>query len=220
MGWYCKLKIGKWAVISGNGESSGTPGSEEKIPSALRRRMGPLERLAVRCTLGVLEGSPSTDELIYCSRYGSVETLCALLRSIAVREPVSPMAFSASVHNAVPGLVGQVRQERFNYTAISAGRSTFSAGLIECCARLATEECRDVTLVLADMMLPAPYCEFAEKDASNLAVAMRLGLARQNGAATITAKPGATLLSTVLDGLKAGVSQISLDESLWIGSEA
>ena len=219
MNRFHNLQVGQWAIIFGNGETSGTPSSEEKIPSAVRRRMGRLERLAVRCTLGVLEGHPPTDELIFCSRYGNVETLCSLLRSIAAREPVSPMAFSGSVHNAAAGLVGQIRKERFNHTAISAGRGTFAAGLIESYARLATDECRDVTLIFAELMLPTIYREFTDEDAFSLAFALRLGLADQSGAA-IAPKPGGSGLLAILDGLKAGVSQISLDESLWIGSEA
>src|SRR3984957_23631 len=96
----------------------GGAADETAIPAGLRRRMGKLERLAVRCALGVL-GTESTDELIFCSRYGNLETLLSLLRGIACDQLVSPMAFSGSVHNATPGYIGQIRGERIRHTALA-----------------------------------------------------------------------------------------------------
>lgn len=220
IGKSCNLQVGQWAAIlvGGNADAQevlGTPSGEDAIPPAIRRRMGRLERLAVRCTLGVLRTEGGTDELIFCSRYGNVEALCSLLGSIAAREPMSPMVFSGSVHNAVPGLVGQIRKERLSHTALAAGRQTFIAGLMESYALLAADACRDVTLTFTDLALPDVYHDFEDEDRPGIAMALRLALAVKSGAAT-TAKPGRAGVFSFLDGLKAGAMQIALDESSWI----
>ena len=137
--------------------------------------MGTLERLAVRCTLGVLEERVETDELIFCSRYGNVETLRLLLSSIAAREPMSPMAFSGSVHNAVPGLVGQICKTRLRHTAVAAGRQTFMAGLLEGYALLSSGERSNVIVTFADVALPDVYRRFDDERLPGIALAMRWG---------------------------------------------
>jgi Beta-ketoacyl synthase, N-terminal domain len=210
----CNLRVGRWAAIvvdadSVAGRTFGAAAPEDAIPAAIRRRMGRLERLAVRCTLGVLDKSGTTDELVFCSRHGNVETLASLLRSIAAREPLSPMAFSGSVHNAAPGLVGQICKERLGHTALAAGSETFGAGLIEVYARLATEECRDVTLTFADLRLPEPFLAFEDEDKPGVAIALRLTLGSDDSEAMLVA-PGRTGVLELLDRLNAGDTQIAI----------
>jgi hypothetical protein len=212
------LRVGRWAAVV-NGDfgaerSLGDAAPEDAIPAALRRRMGRLERLAVRCTLGVLDKSGDTDELIFCSRHGNVETLASLLRSIAAREPMSPMAFSGSVHNAAPGLVGQICKERLTHTAVAAGSNTFAAGLIESYARLATDECRDTTLIFADLRLPEPFHAFEDEDAPGVAIALRLTLSPDDGNATQIA-PGRAGVLELLDRLNSGTAHIAVNPRQW-----
>jgi hypothetical protein len=177
--------------------------------------MGRLERLAVRVTLSVLDGEP-TDELIFCSRWGNVETLSALLRAIAEGQLTSPMAFSGSVHNAAPGLVGQIRKERINHTAIAAGEQTFTAGLIEGFTRLVSKECRDVTVTFADLPLPEVYRDFEDEFQSGIALAMRLTLAPPGDAAgDVPVSLGRKGVLDVLDRLKEGRSDLSLRGVQW-----
>jgi hypothetical protein len=216
------LRVGRWGAIvvepdSGATQNFGDAAAEDSIPVTLRRRMGRLERLAVRCTLGVLDKDGATDELVFCSRHGNVETLAALLRSIAAREPVSPMSFSGSVHNAVPGLVGQIRKERLSHTAIAAGHKTFNAGLIECYARLATEECRDVTLTFADVSLPDPFAAFEDEPVPGIVLALRLGLGSDESEA-VTVAPGRAGVTELLGRLDAGANRIALGTLEWSGS--
>jgi hypothetical protein len=212
------LKVGRWAaiVVAGTHEFYGCPAEEDEVPSALRRRMGRLERLAARCTLGVLKDDVPTDELVFASRFGNLETLCTLLTSLSVREPMSPMAFSGSVHNATPGLVGQIRKQKLSHTAISAGARSLEAGLIECHARLASGECDDVTLTFADLALPGAYRPFEEEEnAAGVALAVRLALAERPEAA-MAAKPGRSGALDIIAGLKDGLLQFGLDESRWL----
>lgn len=215
------LKVGSWAAIVVGGkliaqEALGNVAPEDALPVALRRRMGVLERLAARCTLGVLSAQDMTDHLVFCSRYGNVETLCVLLNSIVAREPMSPMAFSGSVHNAAPGLVGQICKKRLNHTALAAGRRTFVAGLTEGYALLVEDGCRDVTVMFADVTLPDTHRRFEDEEQPGVAMALRLTLSRSGEKeAAVTVMQGRMGVLGVLEGLKAGVSQIALDDASW-----
>jgi hypothetical protein len=217
------LEVGRWAAVvvrdrDSGGEPFGNVAGEDAIPAALRRRMGRMERLAVRCTLGALEDEVPTDELVFGSRYGNLETLLSLLKSLAVGEPMSPMGFSGSVHNAVPGLVGQIRKERLSHSAIAAGPNTFAATLLECCARLKTGECRSVTLTFADLGLPDAYLGFRESDEDDtgVAVALRLEPATTSANDTIAVRPGRQGVLDVVAGLKDGKRQLAFGE-IWEG---
>ena len=175
MGQSCALRVRQWAAICEGDEVFGDAGAEDVIPAGIRRRMGKLERLAVRCTLGLL-ASGTTSEIIFCSRYGNIETLGSMFASIAANELISPMAFSGSVHNAAPGLVAQIRKEKIPHTALSAGPHTFESGLIEAYTRLATEAYSDVIVSYADLPLPELYNEYEVECQPGLALALQLVL--------------------------------------------
>ncbi len=143
---------------------------EVQIPAKLRRRMGPMERIMAQCALGVLCDLPAA-EIVLCSRYGNVDVLASLLRSISKHEPLSPMAFSLAVHNAVAGLMGQIRGDRAAHTALAAGRETLFAGLLEAYARLATDCERPIALVFGDWPLPEIYRRFTDLECGGTAMA-------------------------------------------------
>ena len=211
------MRVGRYAAITlvdadGGQDAFGHPADEGAIPSGIRRRMAKLERLVVRCALGVLDGEP-TSELIFCSRYGNVETLATLLQGIAEGQLISPMAFSGSVHNAAPGLVGQIRKERLSHTAIAAGDETFLAGLTEAYARLVCEDCADVTLVFADVPLPEIYRDFEEDFAPGLAFAMRLSLGE--GVNAIPVRPGRKGVFEILEAIRSGPACLALKGAAW-----
>jgi hypothetical protein len=219
MGQVRELEITRWAAILADAEGGGhlcvgTVAEETQIPAGLRRRMGRLERLAIRCALGVLGDAPK-GELIFCSRHGNVETLAGLLNSIARREPLSPMSFSGSVHNATPGLVGQVLNQRLSHTALSAGRRTFSAALIEAYCRLATDVTEQVTIVYADLALPDLYREFEDEQHPGVVTALRVELASANEAKVISERydpeSGRRGVFELLESVRAGAHRIALE---------
>jgi len=218
MGCVCTLSVRQWAAIrtSDGEEAFGSAGSEAIIPAAIRRRMGKLERLAVRCTLGLLADG-TTSEVIFCSRYGNIETLGAMFASIAAGELISPMAFSGSVHNAAPGLVAQIRKERIPHTALAAGPHTFEAGLIEAYTRLVVEDCSDVVVCFADLPLPALYRTFEVEDRPGLALALRLGLGLAEGVAKDEdiVRPGRAGAFDVLAGLQRGDKSVVVRGGEW-----
>jgi len=218
MGRERDLGIVRWAMIAPGGDEGHSSviaaADEAAIPAGIRRRMGRLERLAVRCALGVLDGEP-TDELIFCSRNGNLETLLSLLRGIAGDELLSPMAFSGSVHNATPGYIGQIRNERIRHTALAAGAKTLVSGLIEAYARLVCDKASDVTMVYADMVLPGLFGELADGLTHDVAFAVRLCLADAVEAATSAGRitriaEGWRGVEDFVEALGRGASRIGL----------
>lgn len=173
------IVIDAWSAAFFDDESNtlrrlGKCAEEARIPANLRRRMGPLERLMSQCALGVLCDLPAA-EIILCSRYGNVDVLESLLRSIAKREPLSPMAFSLAVHNAAAGMLGQMRGDRTAHTAVAAGRDSLLVGLIDGYARLSTNSTRPVVLVFGDWPLPEIYRRYTDLECGGTAMALLIG---------------------------------------------
>jgi beta-ketoacyl synthase-like protein len=218
LGRWPVLRALQWAAIrvsDGVSEEFGQSSGEAAIPPALRRRMGRLERLAARCALGVLE-TAKPDELIFCSRYGNIETMSALLQGMAEGQMMSPMAFSGSVHNATPGLIGQIRHERLAHTAVAAGLNTLIAGVAEACARLAQDECSNVVVIFADLPLPDHFHEFEDEALPGLALAMRMELTSAGADNEIVViEPGRRGALAVLERLKQGATDFTIGEAPW-----
>lgn len=210
------MGVRHWAAVrisasDGPPEEFGRTAGEDAIPAAMRRRMGRLDRLAIRCTMGALAGA-SADELIFCSRYGNVEVLSGLLRAIAEGQLTSPMAFSGSVHNAVPGLIGQIRRERLSHTAIAAGRDTLAAGLIEAYARLASDGCDCIAVTFADLPLPEHFRPFEDEILPGLALTMLVGLSSgRDGATAVRIEPGRRGALALLESLREGPVDLAMD---------
>ena len=209
------MSVQRWAGIrvSANGgadEVVGCAVEDAALPSALRRRMGRLERLAARCAMGVL-AEAATDALVFCSRFGNLESVCGLLQTLAEDQLLSPMVFSGSVHNATPGLIAQMRHQRLSHTAVAAGIHTLTCGLTEAYAYLAAGECRNVTLVFADLPLPEQFAAFDTQTKTGLALAMQLETATDDaGSASIAVGSGQTGALILLDSLKQGARHIDL----------
>ncbi len=218
MGRECKLSVRQWAAVRQDGtgeERFGAVAGEDIIPTGFRRRMGKLERLAVRCMLSVLAGG-TTSELIFCSRYGNLETLAALLRSIAAGEPMSPMAFSGSVHNAAPGTVGMIRKERISHTALAAGPCTLRAGLVEAYARLAADGCEDIIVAYADLPLSDVYGDLEREVGPGIGLAMRLVLDEGPTDDGESVRPGRDGAMAVIEQLQQGAGRLVAGGGPWI----
>jgi hypothetical protein len=213
------LKILQWAGLVGDSRGStlsvcGIAADESAIPAGLRRRMGKLERLALRCALGVLNdrrlANEPIGELIFCSRYGNVETLETLLLSLCNSQPVSPTAFSGSVHNAVPGLVAQILEEKLSHTAIAGGARSFAAGLVESAARLIAEPGATVTLIFSESALPVLFQELSEETPRDIAIALQLCLDGDDDVASaIRVKDGMDGVCELLGALEKGTSHLA-----------
>ncbi|EQD52842.1 hypothetical protein B1B_10544 [mine drainage metagenome] len=88
-----------------NGECSVSVGQQPDVgflPSLIRRRLDRVGRMALyvawQCA-GDRMGLP----FVFASRHGSLTRTVQLLDSLSQREPLSPAAFSLSVHNSTVG---------------------------------------------------------------------------------------------------------------------
>lgn len=143
----------------------------------LRRRTSPVGKLALEAAYGALTAaasrqphqanpaSPTTQldiPVVFASRHGECARSVELQTALAAAAPMSPTAFSLSVHNANAGLFSIARGSQANTVAIAAGQSTVEHAVIEACSLLA-DGARQVLLVVADAPLPALFSDFADE---------------------------------------------------------
>lgn len=151
-------------AIDGN-RSTGNTGSEPVLtamPAMLRRRASTPGKMALNTAYAVA-GDRTDIPVIFCSRHGECGRSAELLTDLARQLPLSPTAFSLSVHNATGGLFSIARHDHANSLALAAGHSTVEHAAIEACGLLA-DGAAAVLLVASDGPLPAPFNKFADCD--------------------------------------------------------
>jgi hypothetical protein len=104
------------------------------------------------------------------------------MNSLASGEPVSPNAFSLSVHNTVSSLFSIARGDRTHSTAIAAGGSTVEAGFLEARGLLAEAPDASALLVYYDEPLPSFYVGKADAIQVSAALALLLRLPQHSEA--------------------------------------
>lgn len=159
------------------------------IPPMLRRRLSPVGRAAAAVLWDLLEPD-SQVPLVFCSRHGDQDKTLQLLAAIGQQEPLSPAAFSVSVHNAVAGLLSIAKNARGPHTALSAQDLPFTMGALEAWAQLRAGAER-VLLVVYDYPLPAVY-QYPEPPAPPFALALELSLAGADLQLMPASGPGVT----------------------------
>ncbi len=100
------------------------------IPAMLRRRLSLVGRAALSVIIPMVEAHGSMP-LVYVSRHGDLNRTLGLLQDLANAEPMSPTAFSLSVHNAIAGLFSIHQGLTANITAISGGAQELIPALLE-----------------------------------------------------------------------------------------
>jgi hypothetical protein len=129
-----------------------------ELPPMTRRRIDPLGRAALQAAFWA-QGSESTGPVVFASRWGEIARSVSLLRQLAQGEPLSPAAFSLSVHNASSAVYSIARGDTANYAAISAGPCSAAAGVCEALGLLA-DGAQQVLVVSIESALPDPYQQF------------------------------------------------------------
>ena len=138
--------------------------SEPKLsamPALLRRRTDLLGKMALESAfqcLGQLQNVP----VVFASRHGEVARSAKMLDDLARHEPMSPTAFSLSVHNAVAGLFSIALSSNANNIAIASRDDLVENALFEACSLLADGE-KKVLLVVYNNALPAQLSEFEDQ---------------------------------------------------------
>ncbi|RXZ36913.1 3-oxoacyl-ACP synthase [Oxalobacteraceae bacterium CAVE-383] len=153
------------------------PGEETALaamPAMLRRRASMAGKMALQAAYAAYpapaaesaafpESGRQDIPVIFCSRHGECGRSADLLIDLARGLPLSPTAFSLSVHNATGGLFSIARRDHANSLALAAGSSTVEHAAIEACSLLA-DGAPAVLLAMADGPLPPMYREFADCD--------------------------------------------------------
>lgn len=143
------------------------------IPAMQRRRLSRLSRLALAAAYSCANGNHQLPT-VFASRHGEIHRTLGLLTDLAQDEPLSPMAFSLSVHNTASGLYSIATGNTAPSTAIAAGFDTLPMAIIEAVGQLQRHD--EVMVVYAEEPLPDEYQQFSGTDNSALlGLALRLG---------------------------------------------
>ena len=143
------------------------------IPAMQRRRLSRLSRLSLAAAYSCANGNHNLPT-VFASRHGEIHRTLGLLNDVVQNEPLSPMAFSLSVHNTASGLYSIATGNTAPSTAIAAGLDTLPMAITEAIGQLQRHD--EVMVVYAEEPLPAEYNQFASDDNSALlGLALRLG---------------------------------------------
>lgn len=123
------------------GERDETPPKGALIERRSRRRCSPFTKALAEAYGEALDGSglaPAEVASVFGSALGEVGTMIKLLDTMWVgEEPMSPMAFAMSVHNAASGVVSISTANRGYTTSIGADHDTPAMALYEALGLLA-----------------------------------------------------------------------------------
>jgi hypothetical protein len=140
-------------------DAPAAPPLAEVAPMA-RRRIDPLGRAALQAAYWAQQDLDAAAlvamPLVFASRWGELSRSIGMLQELARSEPLSPTAFSHSVHNAIGAQYSIQRGITANVSAVAAAEVSAAAGWFEAEALLSTGA-DAVLLVVFDAPLPAPY---------------------------------------------------------------
>ena len=158
-------------------ESAAERPTVENVPPMQKRRLGKLARLVFAAVDGARHDSGlgySQGPVIFSSLMGEIRRTQGILESIAAAEPVSPAAFSLSVHNAIAGLWSMLRGNTAPMLALSPPVGSPVPGLIEASGMLLDGQDDGVTVVFFEEDFPAFYHPFTAGPAAAFALALHL----------------------------------------------
>jgi len=151
-----KLRVEQTALWVGEGSSALAPAGI--LAPRERSRASRLTRAFAEVyaqLLSKLDGEASCAS-VFASSYGEIEAVKPLLEQVVdPSSDVSPLRFSASVHNAASGRLSIATSDRGFCTSIAAGLETMPAAWIEAAGLIASGWSR-VALVIGEEVVPAP----------------------------------------------------------------
>jgi hypothetical protein len=143
-----------------------------EFPALLGRRASRSDRAGLRAALDCTHGLGPVSS-VFASRHGEVHRSVELLQALARNEPLSPMAFSLSVHNAAAGLFSIGRADRSESSSVAAGRDSLPMAVLEACGVLA-EGAPHVLVVAHDEPVPASFSPYLDEWAPHAGAAFLL----------------------------------------------
>jgi hypothetical protein len=200
-----------WARTPALPERAAAQPTLADMPPMLRRRLGPLGRMAAQVAWQC-QGPDLGMPVVLASRYGDAERALKLLTSFACDDEMSPTDFALSVHNAIGAMYSIARADTAAYSSVAAGASSPAAGLLEAAALL-QDGAPEVLLVCYDAPLPGDYAGFEAASSCAYAWSWRVAAAEpgQPGfsmtwTATADAAPAEPALPLGLDMLRFALS--------------
>jgi hypothetical protein len=216
------IPVARWASWPRAGSAQEKAPDVAFVDASLRRRLSPLAKMMLHVAHNCSGGAAPLQgrlRLIFASQHGELSYTVSLLRSLAAHEPLSPNAFSLSVHNGAAGLFSILRGDRSESTALAAGDETLGAALAEAHCQLDADPERPVLVVYADGAFPEEYRSFEEGAPPARALALLLDCSAER---TITIG-----LGPAQEGARAEITQADallplLDEGtagIWAGAQ-
>ncbi|OUS14790.1 hypothetical protein A9Q88_13410 [Gammaproteobacteria bacterium 50_400_T64] len=150
----------QWARGQEPAQSDGTP-DISAIPPMLRRRLSSLGKMALSVAFPLLPNSEDKLPCVFSSRHGELERTVGLLQTLAKHEPLSPMHFSLSVHNAIGGVMAIARKDPSSITALAGDLgSTF----LEAAAIMDEQSSPEILCIIYDEPVPSIYAVQAQTE--------------------------------------------------------
>lgn len=141
------------------------------VPMMERRRLTGVERAALSVAWQV-KGEGEVP-VVFASRWGEIGVTAKLMQQFHSDGEMSPAGFSASVHNATPGMFSLLTKNHAPYTAIAARERSIESGMLEAFAMSATMGC-EVIFVYAEEATPDLYRGEFDDVHEGESVAMRI----------------------------------------------
>ena len=134
------------------------------LPAMLRRRCGSLARIMLTAAFDCCEQAELAEvATVFASRHGNINESIDLLDRLAEHQPLSPTAFSHTVHNAQAGLFSIAAANRRASSSIAAQQDSFACGYLEALTLLERDPERPVLLVVGDVPLAPTFAPLVDE---------------------------------------------------------
>jgi hypothetical protein len=148
------------------------------LPAPVRRRATRLTRLVLEAAFACTDEAERREvRTVFASRHGAIHVAMEIVEAIGRHEPVSPLAFSHSVHNTQAGLFSIAAGNREASSSIAAEADGFGHGFLDALLHLEREPGRPVLLVVADEPVPRTLLHLVDEPHAVYAVALLLASA-------------------------------------------
>jgi len=174
----------QWAEAADYIASDDKPEARQ-VPAMTRRRLTRWGRQALEVAMAADTDLDPDTPVIFSSRHGDTERTCKLLEAMVDGEPLSPNAFSLSVHNSALGIYTILANRHAPSLALAGGRETFAEAWVEAYSWLATGT-QQVLLVHTDEPLSDFYRADADEQELPAALALVLSAAPVAGAVKVS----------------------------------
>lgn len=128
------------------------------VPMLTRRRLSALSRMVVLVNHEVA-GVPA--KITFASEFGEIVQQLKISENYLDHGTVSPAQFSLSVFNASVANATILEKNEAGYSAVFAGKDSFTSGLKDCVAALQSGNETERIFIFADELLPEVYAPIA-----------------------------------------------------------